>query len=291
MLLIDYSGVAVSAIMATLYKEIQQPPENLLDLVRHVVLNNLRSVVQKGKGESVVVACDSKDYWRRDVFPQYKGSRSSNRTKSPIDWKVVYGCLDQIKQDIRDHFPYKVIEVPRAEADDVIAVLAVHAAKNTTQQGLFERAESAIIVSGDNDFEQLLIHEHIKLWNPRTKQWVKKSPDTIREELALKILKGETSDGIMNVLSEDDCLVDPDKRQTTLRKKQIDLLLENVPPELMTKYNRNKTMIDFSMIPEGIQNQIIQSYEHYEGKGSKSKVFHYLTQHKCIQLLDNISDF
>lgn len=89
MILLDLSQVMISNIMVQVgsHTDAIQP-----DLVRHMVINTIRSLKTKyGKeyGE-LVIACDDKKYWRRDYFPPYKGNRKADREKSNIDWPVLF---------------------------------------------------------------------------------------------------------------------------------------------------------------------------------------------------------
>ena len=105
------------------------------------------------------------------------------------------------------------------------------------------------------------------------------------------ILKGDKSDGIPNILSNDDCL-DAGIRQTPLRKpileKYLRISIEN-DDKYYRNYLRNQTLIDFDMIPEKIENAILSEYN--EVKPVKGKVFDYLRTNRLNQLMDSIGDF
>ena len=95
-------------------------------LIRHIVLNSLRSYTKqfKAKYGNMVICCDSKKYWRREVFPFYKSNRKKDRDKSDFDWNLIFETLNKIRDELKQNLPYRVIEVEGAEADDIIAVLA-----------------------------------------------------------------------------------------------------------------------------------------------------------------------
>ena len=141
------------------------------DLVRHMVLNSLRAHNKKFRKEygDMVIACDSKNVWRREIFPNYKAGRKANRAKSEHDWDAIFSMLATIKNEIKTFLPYKVIELETAEADDIIATL-VRRSKRIIQP---EHKRNVLILSGDKDFIQL--HgPNIKQYNPVLNKFVGK---------------------------------------------------------------------------------------------------------------------
>ena len=130
MILIDFTQVVIGSLMVALNRG-----EDLDDdLVRHLILNNIRyyrTRFTEDYGE-VVLCCDSRHYWRKDYFPNYKANRKVDRKKSEYNWDLIFETLNNIRDEIRENFPYKVIEVYGAEADDVIAILLKHKEKIKT---------------------------------------------------------------------------------------------------------------------------------------------------------------
>ena len=123
MILIDLSQIMVASTMMSMGKEQSQVD---IDMVRHMVLNSLRMYRSKYHEEygELVLCCDGRHSWRREHFPQYKASRKSNREADSRDWSQIFGCLDTIKSELKEFFPYKYLEIDEAEADDIIGVLA-----------------------------------------------------------------------------------------------------------------------------------------------------------------------
>ena len=142
MIIIDMNQVMISNLMAQIKKDSLN--ENL---VRHMVLTSLRSYEKQYFNEygEVVLAYDSRHYWRKEIFPFYKQNRKKDREKSGHDWHSIFEVLNKIRDEIRIYFPYKVVEVLGAEADDVVSTLC----KNK------EPKEKVLILSGDKDFIQL----------------------------------------------------------------------------------------------------------------------------------------
>ena len=115
------------------------------NLVRHLVLNTLRFYRSKyiEKYGELIICCDSRHYWRRDYFPNYKANRKKDRASSGYDWDFIFTTLNGVRDEIKENFPYKVVEVYGAEADDIIAILVKRALNDTN---------NLIVSSGDNTF-------------------------------------------------------------------------------------------------------------------------------------------
>lgn len=164
-ILVDLNQVLVSNVM----QHINIVGKNDIneDMIRHIVLNSLRSYNKqfKSKYGDLIICCDSKKYWRRDAFPFYKAHRKKDREKSNLNWNLIFDIFAKIRDELREYLPYRVIEVEGAEADDVIAVLAAR----------FSPTESVLIISEDKDFIQLLKHDNVTLYLPRQKTFVERS--------------------------------------------------------------------------------------------------------------------
>jgi 5'-3' exonuclease len=281
--LIDLSQTLIVGVMAHLNMTKAKTVDS--NLVRHMSLNIIRGHAKQFKKEygEVILCCDSRKYWRKDYFPLYKIHRKKNRDASPLDWEQIFGFINQIKSDLKEYFPYRVIEVDGAEADDVIAILAPRLSADT----------KSIIISSDKDFLQLQKYKNITQYNPITKKkMVAKYPEI---ELKTKILSGDKGDGIPNVLSPSDCFA-LDLRQKPLTAKKLEVFLntditdKNVPSEVYTHYMRNKTLIDFSYIPTNIKEKIVNTFEEVT-PAPRMKLLNYLAEHNLVSLIESIEDF
>lgn len=256
-------------------------------LFRHMVINSLRSYKQKFSDEygEIVIACDDKNYWRKQVFPYYKANRKKNREASEINWTQVFEIFNKIKSEIKDNFPYRVIQVESAEADDIIASLVKE--YGTDLNGPVK----ILILSGDKDFVQLQTYGNVKQYDPVRKKWI--NHDNPQRYLLEHILKGDAGDGVPNVLSDDDTFVS-DKRQRPLTQKKINKIYNDgaVILDSATDRNfmRNKHMVDLSMVPESIKNEVINKYDTEAGK-DRSKLFNYFITHKLKLMMENVGDF
>jgi len=258
------------------------------DLVRHMVLNSIRMYRSRFQGEygELVLCYDSKKYWRRDYFPNYKSNRKKDRANSGLDWNTIFETLNNIRDEIKTHFPYKVLEVEGAEADDCIAAVVQHIAVTPTE------FEKVLILSGDKDFIQLQKHNFVKQYSPVLKKFVKDiNPDIyIREH----VLKGDRSDGVPNFLSSDDTFVN-ELRQKPLTKKKLAVWIDLAPEdfcteEMLRNYQRNRTLIDLEYIPSDLKERILEDYRK-PPKGERSKLLNYFINKRLKNLMNDIGDF
>ena len=279
MIIIDMNQITVASLMMHLnMTKSKEPDENI---VRHMILNSVRmyrSQFTEEYGE-VVLAYDSKHYWRRDFFPNYKASRRKGREKSDLDWDAIFEVLNKIKAEFKDNLPYKYLEVYGAEADDIIATLV----KN--------KKEPIMIVSGDKDFIQLQKYSDVKQYSPILKKYVNGyNPDTYIKE---HILKGDTSDGVPNVLSPDNTFVDG-LRQKPLTKKKIenwlDANIDDLPDEVKRNYQRNETLISLDKIPSELETEINEVFDNAPC-GNRSKLLNYFIQSRLKNLTETIGEF
>ena len=286
MILIDMNQVCISNLMMQIGSKRQNDVDE--NLVRHMVLNSVRMYRSRFSEEfgELVLCYDSKKYWRRDYFPNYKSNRKKDREASGLDWNLIFETLNNIRDEIKEHFPYKVLEVEGAEADDCIATIVDYVSKTPTAY------EKVLILSGDKDFIQLQKHNFVKQFSPVLKKFVNgQDPHLyIREH----ILKGDRSDGIPNFLSADDTFVN-ELRQKPLAKKKISTWVDLEPEdycteEMMRNYQRNKTLIDLECIPVVLKEQIMIDYLK-PPVGDRSKLLNYFISKRLKNLMNDIGDF
>ena len=283
MILVDLNQVVISNLMVQINNYKQEAEEGL---VKHMILNSILSIKKKFGSDygNIVLCCDNKNFWRKDIFPYYKGNRKKIRENSGYDWSMIFNTIMQTKKDLREIFPYKIIEVDRTEADDIIGTLV----KN------FSKYEKTLIVSSDKDFKQLQKYPNVTQYSPILKKFlVTKEPNKyIREH----IIRGDSGDGVPNFLSDDDVFV-TDKRQKPLsRKKLIEWLDIDRNPEdfcdsnMLKKYKRNEQLVDLSFVPQEIQDKILEEFGK-EPEGDMNKVFNYFIENKMVLMMDEISNF
>ena len=261
------------------------------NLVRHMVLTALRAFERQYSptyGE-VVLAYDSKHYWRKEAFPYYKQNRKKDREASDLDWNAIFEVLNKIRDEIKTLFPYKVVEVYGAEADDVISTLTTFQAyKNIKLEKEGKKTEKVLILSGDKDFIQLQKYPFVKQYNPILKKEIKH--DNPRVYALEHIIKGDKSDGIPNFLSDDDTFV-ANKRQKPISKKNLEKWVTLSPSdfclskEALENYERNKNLIDLDCIPEHLAVEIVSYYKALNNSEKKVPL-EYFQQHQLTKLME-----
>ena len=276
MILIDFTQTIIAGLMVQLKLNDGQLSE---DKLRPMIINSIRNYQKRYARDygEIVLCTDASNPWRREYYPQYKANRKKLRDADDKDWGVIFNTLQVIKDELRDNFPYRYMYVEKCEADDIIAVLVKHA------------TEPVLIVSGDKDFQQLHSYDGVKQWSPNLNKFI----DCVNPQLFLKehILTGDKSDGIPNILSSDDCMVEG-IRQTPLRKpikdKYLRISIEN-DDKYYRNYLRNQTLIDFDFIPQDVGDRILNEYSNT--KPVRGKVFDYLRTHRLNELLNHVEDF
>ena len=280
MILLDFSQVCLSGILASGNKDFGE------DLVRHMVLNSIRNF--KGRfsdyGE-LVICCDDKNYWRKQMFPYYKANRKKSREASSLDWNMIFNTLSMIKEEVKENFPYVVLQVESAEADDLIATMVERYGNN---------GEKIMIVSGDKDFAQLQRYKNVSQYSPITKKMIK--VDDPMEYLFEHVIRGDSGDGVPNILSRDDVFVNG-LRQKPLQKKKvasmIDEMKRGITPfdgEVKRNYLRNIQLIDLTRVPDDIRQEVIYKYNNYERK-DRSLLLNYFIKNKLRNLMSDIQEF
>jgi 5'-3' exonuclease len=298
MIILDYSQIALSNILPFQNDIKRQSPEELKNLIRHTTLSTIKSYKKKyGKeyGE-MVIACDGRNYWRKEVFPYYKAMRKVNREKSDLDWGLIFDTLAELRQDLIDNFPYKVLHIDGAEADDVIAIMTEYTQENLlTEGGLFPEPQKVLIVSSDKDFIQLQKNENVRQWSPMQKKFVQGTKQEVREYTITHIVKGDSGDGIPNILSKDDVFVSGERQKPFSAKRLPEFYEKGIEAckndEEKRNYQRNQQLVNFDFIPEDLAKTIISSYTDTKPSGDKNSVMEYLIKHKCRLLLDELEDF
>lgn len=284
MILIDLNQVLLAGIMPQLTSKTAFPAKLDETTIRYLVLNIIKGHVNKFRKEygEVVICCDNKTYWRKEYFPFYKASRKKTREKSELDWKIIFELLSKFKQELKDNFPYKVIEVDSAEADDIIGTLAP----------IYAASQKVLILSSDGDFLQLQKYKNVVQYNPTQKKFIKSENPTV--ELKEKILRGDRGDGIPNVLSSGDCFA-REIKQKSMTKGIVEKLLSENHLDYSDEYTksnfiRNQMLIDLTFIPTNIKQNIIHTYEETKAVPRKN-LLNYFIQYKLKNLIDEMDKF
>ena len=302
MILVDMNQIAIaSAMMQLRLSENSELDENM---IRHMILNTLRNYRNQYGPNSVydgtrssnmytyygelVLCYDDKKNWRKDYFPNYKFSRKKSRKESEHDWNEIFNVLNKIKEELIRYFPYKVIQVDSAEADDIIGSVVFHWAPYFQ-----ETQERIMIISSDKDFAQLHKYEYVDQHSPIAKMLITfSSGDKYIKE---HILKGDRSDGVPNILSGDDVFVEG-LRQKPLSKKKISDWLDMNPEDfcdenMLRNYQRNEKLISLKHMPLEIMQSCWKEFNKGTNEISRKKLFDFFVDNKLNELIDDIGDF
>jgi hypothetical protein len=283
MILVDFNQIAYACILDHLASTKQADAS--VPMVRAMMLNTLRANVRKFKSRygEVVIAYDSKTYWRTEQFPHYKAKRKSNRAKSQFNWAGIFTCLDTLCEEFKVNLMYKVLQVDGAEADDIIGYLS----------HVYGPSEKIMIISGDKDFIQLQVHPNVEQYSPLIKkQIVDKFP---KVTLKQQIIRGDTDDGVPNILSPDDVFVSGGRQSPIMEKKLIGWI--NTPVEefcnsgdMLRNYRRNEKLIDLKEIPVHIKQAIGHAYD-TAVHPNRGHFLNYLAAAGLKDLTESVGDF
>ena len=283
MILVDFNQMVIANFMQ--YQK-QFTDDNALDMLRHMILNNIRMINRKFKEEwgEINFCCDGPNNWRKKAFPFYKANRKKQREENPqnIDWQKLFDFITTIKKELSEEFPYKVLNGSECEADDIIATVCKH----------YHKEDNILIVSSDKDFIQLHKDQGVKQWSPLTKKFLNVTdPIKFKNEL---IIKGDRSDGVPNILSQDDTFVS-EMRQKKLTKKKIEDWVVQDPEkvlegEVLRNFKRNQQLIDLDYVPNPIEINILDDFkgDHFTGR---NKMLNYFVKHRLRDLTESLQEF
>jgi 5'-3' exonuclease len=282
MIIFDFNQVAISNLMEQIGSSKTPVDESL---VRHMILNTIRTYVKRFKdshGPEIIIACDNKKYWRREIFPHYKAGRKKAREASGHDWSTIFDCLNKIRDELKVNSPYKVLDVDSAEADDIIAVLALK----------YSATQKIMILSSDKDFAQLQKYPNVEQFSPILKKAIKEPLPSA--QLKQLIIRGDKSDGIPNILTKDDVFV-TGGRQKPITEVKIIGWMNQEPKEfcnedMLRNYARNEMLIDLTRIPESLKEAILHTYDEAKGR-TKQEFMNYMIANRLKNLLEVIDEF
>ncbi|MFA7408390.1 MAG: hypothetical protein WCY93_11300 [Anaerolineaceae bacterium] len=286
MILVDFSQVILASMFATIGGP-GHGDDISEDFLRHVLLNSLKASRKKFRDEygELVICCDDKGSWRRDVFPYYKANRRKSREESKLDWSSIFETIATLKSELHENFPYTVIQIPNAEADDIIGTIC-HEYGVELNNG----ADKILILSGDKDFIQLHKYSNVDQYNPAMKTWVRNNNP--ERYLLEHIARGDGGDGIPNVRSADNCLV-VGERQKPITAKWLEQIIndpESLDPLVKARLKRNQTIIDLENTPDDLKEKILAAYWDEKSIG-RSKLWSYFVEKKLKNLMGELNQF
>lgn len=257
--------------------------EFTIGMVYHLFLNKLLMLKRKFKvnNNNIILTFDHKIMWRRKYFQYYKVKRQELREKSGIDFKQLFEIIDNIYCFLFENCSFITLRHKFLECDDWIGILTK-----------YYKNEDVIIVSSDKDFYQCH-SERIKQFDHIKNKYI--SINNPKLELMIKILSGDKTDGIPNILSDGDTFCVKEKRQKAMGEKKIlNILREKNLKLFLTENNcienfkRNKKLISFEEIPLKIQKLIIEKVKNYKIKRDRLKVMAFLHNNRLNQISNQI---
>jgi hypothetical protein len=284
-ILVDYNQVILASLFASIGNHTDVAADE--SIIRHMFLNSIRSNRKKFSEEygEIVVCCDGKNTWRKEAYPYYKANRKAGRDKSGMDWNALFQIMNNVRSEMDEYFPYKVVHIEHCEADDIIGAVI-----NEYGSELNIGSEKFLILSADKDFIQLQKYANVDQYDPIRKRWIRN--DQPVNYLNEHILKGDTGDGVPNILSPDNCLA-VGERQSPMTKKRLALYSQGpevMDEETLRRFHRNKMMIDLSQIPQKYQDLVLESYNKESSVG-RERLFNFFVEKKLKHLITDIQDF
>ena len=284
-ILVDYNQVILASLFASIGNHYDVGVDE--NLIRHMFLNSVRANRKKFTEQygEIVICADGKNTWRREAFPYYKANRKKSREESEMDWNALFTIMNNIRDELKEFFPYKVLHLDHCEADDIIGTI-IHEHGSELNIG----SEPFLILSGDKDYIQLQTYANVAQYDPVRKRWIKNANP--QKYLTEHILRGDTGDGVPNILSADNSLA-IGERQKAMTAKRIDLYsagTENMDEETLRRYHRNKMMIDLKEIPNKFKQLILEEYNRDKEVG-REQLFNFFVKKKLKNLVSDIQDF
>ena len=288
--LVDYSQIVLSTIMGTF------KPDDVLsiDLIRHCVLSTLKANVMKNRKyyPQVILCMDNSDgrYWRKNVASYYKASRKKARDKLEYNFELIFAAMAEIKNELIENFPYIVMDIPGMEADDHIGILTRY---------FQSKSVKVLITSSDGDFAQLHDYKLLKQWSPIQKKWVKPKHGSAKNDLLVKCFKGDKKDGIANYRAVSDHYARDDVgRVPSITESLLQSLLKASENELQlmlteveyARYEENRKLLDFALIPKEYSDAIIKHYNDYM-IAPRSKIYPFFIKKGLSKLMPDVSEF
>jgi len=264
-----------------LFGQVNQIKQAGFGLLRHMLIKNILSSINKFEPDRVYIGVDFKKSWRKEETLTYKANRVEVRkkTETTVDWVGFYSFMEEFASELKDNFPFHTIAYPTLEADDVIGYLVKALPKE----------DEKICITSDTDYIQLLRYDNTKLYCPIKTKYIK-SPNPLHD-LELKIVCGDKSDNIPGI-------------RFRLGKKTAEKLIESGelykmlneidkegnPCELMRNYQRNKKLIDLTFTPEHLCKELHSVITNYTPV-SGSSIFGYFVKHSLRDLIVDITKY
>jgi len=281
--LFDMNNLAMRAVHINGVKTVDPNTKTISDINwsywKFIMFSNIYQSLYKVPTKTIVLAIDSRNSWRYTVWPRYKEARKkkNKENKDLFPWETFYKEYDEFAIELQEHFPIKVLQIEGAEADDIIGVIS---------RQIDDPVE---IISTDKDFLQLSC-ERVKIYNPLLKTHVSHpSPSMFLIE---ECMMGQAKDSIFNIKTPLDWPDDKKKPgfgPSAFEKVMIygvkKWLQDN---NLSERFLFNKKLMDFSEIPQNLQNVIMADYTEYKYP-DPSMMWEYVKKYEWPEVIDKFT--
>jgi hypothetical protein len=251
------------------------------DLMKFRIFDSIyRSLFRVAGAKEIVLAMDDRRSWRKLYWTKYKAQRKAKREKLDLDWDEYYEIYESFMQEIKEHFPFKVIKVKDGEADDVIGTVVL------------SKPQDFYIISTDKDFLQLS-SPRVKIYNPLKKTLVEHpNPELF---LVQECMTGQAKDNIYNVKTPLDY---PDeKRKPGFGEKAFEKALAGIggykqfliDNDMTERFEFNRNLMDFARIPAEIKRRILRDYDGY-GKPDLDMIREFFKKYPYPDYTDNFTN-
>lgn len=242
-LIVDLNNIVFS----TRFSKVKTPKSRGAkeDYIPEIILKDtLMSIVKHAnefRADSIIIACDGRRVWRKDVYKEYK----ANRDHADIYYEETIEAANLLKRFFEECTNAAVIEVERCEADDVIAVFVQES----------QDVEN-IIMSSDKDFVQLL-DANTFLYSPAQGKW--RESEDVEYDLFVKCIRGDSNDNIRSAYPR---IWEKKLREAWEDEYKMLNLLEVVRKDgvkVADAYQANSVLIDLTQQPDYIRQNIIEA--------------------------------
>lgn len=232
--------------------------KNVLELVKKH-LGFTRRGMNKASDLLVIFAkdCCRDDIWRNAIHPEYKQNRDHQKHAVPFDGRIFDHVMRKVIPSLVSTYNFmRMVESCGAEADDIAAVICrklYNMRKTQNEEDTEATRDRLIVITNDHDYLQLLDAVD-GIYNLQGQDLSKKGqfgPSV--KNMYVKALAGDPSDNIVGVMSKKEVKLlmmedDPNVLETMIRTKLTAVSL--------TAFERNKRLINFEHIPEGIKKDV-----------------------------------
>lgn len=239
-MLFDISNLMMRCLFAFKYG----PQEKDFDMTRNTFIKSFIKTISDNNPDKVICCLDNSS-WRKEAMETYKENRKAFRAKSIIDFEAFFAVSNRIISGLRECMPnIQFLDVPRCEADDLIAVITKH----------YQTQYNVINISTDHDFYQLFKYPNYKQYDGMMHSFVEVlNPE---QELLMKIILGDKGDNVPKLKAGVGI-----KTAHDIIEKGLDEWLDK--ENLRERFEQNTKLISFDCIPSELVTNIKNEVDNF----------------------------